>query len=272
MIISSRDYKNQYFVYINNTHQNNPILNQKNKIKNINNRSKNIFLKTQEILKNTQKINNFKEKIHTEPIIPIQIHKKNTSFDKIIVVEVFSSFLNKSLNSEIVENELIGNIEAGLNLAKHYHQNKRYIWSINPNMTNKIIEYSKRYGNDNEIINLADEKDPILNLTVNSKLIIVAQGNLKKSQIADLESDAFIELLQEDLEITKLAELELIVCKMGKDREYIRSIKKYFNENDTKTNIISYNVIITASKFGEIIGFNRKALIIDQIDTVKNLD
>lgn len=208
-------------------------------------------------------------------------------FDQVIVVEVFSSFSGEDNHSTglTIENEMIGNVESGLSLARRYHPNRRYIWSINPAISQQAIERAHQYGYQGKVFNLAetslDEDKPLagsreeseniqpLHLTPRSKLIIVAQGNPQESKIADLEREAFIEMLNEDLGVTQIAELELMVCYMGRDSAYLSEIKFFFETKQSKTCIISYTALLSVSQEGDIIAFNQDDNLIHSIDQVR---
>jgi hypothetical protein len=211
----------------------------------------------------------------------------DNKFDQVVVVEVFSSFSDGDAHSTkiTIENEMIGNVEAGLNLARRYHPNRRYIWSVSHAISQQAIQRAHQYGYQGKVFNLTetsfDKSEPLegdsddlkskqpFQLTPRSKLIIVAQGNPAESKIADLEAEAFIEMLQEDLGVTKLAELELMVCYMGRDHTYLTAIKNFFELNHSKTCITSYTALLSTSATGEIIAFNQDANLIHSIDQVR---
>ncbi|NGX47822.1 MAG: hypothetical protein K1000chlam3_01207 [Chlamydiae bacterium] len=189
-------------------------------------------------------------------------------FDKVRVVEVYSGFFDEK-NPAAIQHELLGNFEVGENLRNKYHPTDRHIWSINTDITEKVDAFAKKYpGKRKELLNLATtQSDNPLRLTSSSKLIVVAQGNIQEEQIADLSSDAFIEMLKEDLGIPEIAELELIVCKIGQCKDYIQEIKNCFN----KTKIVAYSSILSSTNEGEVIGFDDENLYIENIDTVKKI-
>lgn len=183
--------------------------------------------------------------------------KTKSNFDKVFVIEIYSTPDEKA---ECIESEIIANTEIGLNLACKYHPGFRYIWSLD---YNNLMERMKNMSKTTSLVlhqiktlNLADgqEENP-LNLTKRSKIIIVAQGSRKNDQIADLDSESFIECLKEDIGAKKIAELELVVCNLGKNPTYIQEIQEIFKKNNPPTNIISYTCLLSANTNGEIVGF-----------------
>jgi hypothetical protein len=193
-----------------------------------------------------------------EGVAPI-FGKRNESFDKVVVVEVFSGFFDCSMDDPVVKHEIIGNTESAWNLARKYHSKQRFIWSLNDDLTESLPKYGS-FTKYSEVINLAtnhqlSEENP-LNLTARSKVIIVAQGNPDEEKIADIEVEDFIALLQEDLGIDQIAELEFIVCKLGRFNSYLNQIADFFRERNSATKIVAYTTIISVDLEGEVIGFD----------------
>lgn len=183
-----------------------------------------------------------------------------SKFDKIVIVEIYSEFDETNLQSNEVTNEIIGNFESGTNISKKYHPKDRYIWSCNEDLSKLIDDYAIKHNYLHRATNLwVDNKD--LKLGKDSKLIIVGQGNLEEHKIGSFVVDDFIErFLQEDLEISHLSELELHVCKLGQDKEYINKIDEYFNN---QTNIITYSTLVTTKQSGETIAFDDDGIVIN---------
>jgi hypothetical protein len=179
-------------------------------------------------------------------------------FDKVVVVEVYSNF--KNIDSPAAKYEIIGNFESGTNLIKKFHPEVRYIWSINKNVTESVLSYADSEKCNAKTINLAEE-DFSINCGRNSKLIVVGQGNLEENKIADLSSEEFIDsFLIDDLEVKSLSEIELHVCNIGKDEEYINQIQEYFK---CETRIIAYSSLIATNQTSETVAFDEEGEVID---------
>lgn len=183
--------------------------------------------------------------------------------DKTVLVEFYPNEPREMLMSNL-QHEVISNYEQGM-LGASCHPFKRYIWSPDRNYAECIKNYQFRYYPDDhrEIVNLFYQNNEITRMSGMSKLYVVAQESESESGIADLESDHFIEILQDDFEITDIDEIEFIVCNLGRKDRFLSEFRRAFR----KTQIIAYKCLVSLDiANNKIIGFD------DSFTYIKNLD
>jgi len=186
-----------------------------------------------------------------------------TVFDRTVVVEIYNPNIDE-ISEKNRDHELLSNYEQGL-LAKKFHPDQRYIWCLSKKFNTKILTKASHYRDVRTVLNFAESDHSIPVFTSRTKLIVVAQGDDIRNTIAGLEPDAFIEAIYDDLEAKKLAELELIVCNIGKRSDYIKEIKEYY----PKTKIISYKCLLAVSAFRDykVVGFDEDGQFIKEVQT-----
>jgi hypothetical protein len=215
-----------------------------------------------------------KRKNDTKLITDNLKNRKTTNFDITAVVEVYSSCIkenfsddsddesswsedfsnydpNSSLDYQRLQNELDGNGESGVNLAKIFHPGSRYIYSNTERVSRAVFKYANKYFGHQNIVNLYENN--ALDLGEKSKLIVVGQGDPVNNHIADFDSNDFIDTIFCDLNVNKLSEIEFHVCMLGLDNDYLNAISKYFCQ---QTKIISYPDLIVTKQSGEKKAFN----------------
>jgi hypothetical protein len=186
------------------------------------------------------------------------------TFDRTVVVEIYNPHLENTKN---LTHELIANYEQGL-LGKNHHSDHRFIWCLDKAMNAKILEHAAGLLDNRTVIGISNcnqENLPVF--SPNTKLIIVAQGDDINYTIAGMQAEEFIEIILEDLGVTDLAELELVVCKIGNRPEYIQEIGESF----PKTKIISYKCLVAVSSIDnyKIVGFDDDGQWIKDIQSAK---
>lgn len=192
-------------------------------------------------------------------------------FDKIIVVELYSDLINEDDESSIdlyrLKNEICGNGESGINLAKKFHPEIRFIYSNNDKVSQAVSVYAEKFFNFKGTMFNLYNNEINLDFGERSKLIIVAQGNPLENEIADFNANDFITTFLSDLNIEKLSEIEFHVCMLGRDENYLNEISNYFNK---KTKILSYTDLITTEQSGRLLAFNENGQSIKLVTKVSS--
>ncbi|CRX38283.1 hypothetical protein [Estrella lausannensis] len=188
-------------------------------------------------------------------------------FDRIVVCEIYNPKFNE-LNEDNQSHEILANYEQG-KLSYKYHPHERYIYSFDEDCLKQISDLSKKNNDQRIIRNLAecDRENIPFTFTSLTKMFIVAQGEGEKGTIGGMEADQFCEVITEDINAGEMAEMELIVCNIGANHNYIQQLHASY----PRTNIISYKCLLATqlNPSIQIIGFDNDGTWIEDIEKQK---
>ncbi|WED42318.1 hypothetical protein [Legionella cardiaca] len=172
---------------------------------------------------------------------------KKSNSPKEIVIELYSSFTLDTFVKQAYDHELLSNKEIGQTLRTRINQKMHFIYSLNPNVE---IDLQKEGFQPLNLTSPTALKQFLKLLNPGDSVIIVAQGNLEESKVADLDADAFIELIQEDLELSKLVNLEIYSCMMGYATAFRLELTTRLAENCQF--IVTYKAVLAANELGRV--------------------
>ncbi|WP_131793519.1 hypothetical protein [Legionella brunensis] len=176
---------------------------------------------------------------------------------KVIIIELYSCYLEENLEGDVdkmdfdrknFEHEIVANGEIGHSFRHRYNQKDHFIYTVSEKVELTLKKQEK------QSLNLTDPK--ILHrlhqqLNPGDTLIFIAQGNPVEEKLAGLDSEAFIELIHEDLELENFnIHLEIYSCKMGNAYSFRADLIVGLSSS-CKT-ITTYKVLLAANELGRV--------------------
>lgn len=167
----------------------------------------------------------------------------------VIVVEIYSYFIDKTKDITNYDNEIIANSDIGSSLRNLYNQQEYFIYALDPGMEDDIKRKLREQNKNLVVYNLANEEIiPKFKALLGKfdTFLIVAQGNLNEEKIAGLKAKNVIALLKEDLDLENqiIPNLELFCCCMGQAEKFREKLKNGLM--GVVSNIITYTTLLSA--------------------------
>lgn len=178
------------------------------------------------------------------------IQNKTNSFNtKSIILELYSCWVDYTLQETMINDEIISISEIGAHFRARYHQAEHFIYSADDEIPERLITDGKLPINLTKLENLMRFHEQLQSCET---LIIIAKGDFQNQEIAGLDAELFIEHINDELELKHrpLKHLELYSSNMGLAKEFREKLCEGLPKSIST--ITTYTTTLSAEKTGRL--------------------